>query len=289
MSRTLSRMALAGVAALSLGTAFAQINTATVTGGQVAGVVSNGVAAFKGIPFAAPPLGDLRWKAPQPVVAWSGIRKADAYGPSCMQDANFASIFGAPPAIGEDCLYLNVWTPAKSPAEKLPVMVWIYGGGFVGGMTSVPAYDGTHLAQQGVILVSVAYRLGVFGFLAYPGLSQETGKGSGNYGLLDQIAGLKWVKANIAAFGGDPARVTVFGESAGGLSVSMLAASPHARGLFHGVISERNRAFFPTPSSRPSSPTISSDLPTATLPQRTPIEPVSVPGSATILSAASEI
>ncbi len=245
MSRTLTRIALAGVAALSLGTAFAQINTAMVTGGQVTGVVSNGVAAFKGIPFAAPPLGDLRWKAPQPVTSWSGIRKADAYGPSCMQDANFASIFGAPPAIGEDCLYLNVWTPAKSPSEKLPVMVWIYGGGFVGGMTSVPSYDGTHLAQQGVILVSVAYRLGAFGFLAHPGLSQESGKGSGNYGLLDQIAGLKWVKANIAAFGGDPARVTVFGESAGGLSVSMLAASPRARGLFHGVISESGGSFGP--------------------------------------------
>lgn len=245
MMRTGSSVVLAGIAALSIGTAVAQVNSATVTGGRVDGVVSDGVASFKGVPFAAPPVGALRWKAPQPVVAWSGTRKADTYGPSCMQDANFAKIFGAPPAIGEDCLYLNVWTPAKSPAEKLPVMVWIYGGGFVGGMTSVPAYDGTHLAQKGVILVSVAYRLGVFGFLAHPGLSQETGKGSGNYGLLDQIAGLKWVKANIAAFGGDPARVTVFGESAGGLSVSMLAASPHARGLFHGVISESGGSFGP--------------------------------------------
>ncbi|HEV2700018.1 MAG TPA: carboxylesterase/lipase family protein [Steroidobacteraceae bacterium] len=239
------KLALAGTAMLCIGTAVAQINAATVTGGRVEGVVSDGVASFKGIPFAAPPVGELRWKAPQPLAAWTGTRKADTYGPSCMQDPTFARIFDAPPAIGEDCLYLNVWTPAKSPSEKLPVMVWIYGGGFVGGMTSVPSYDGTHLAQQGVILVSVAYRLGVFGFLAHPGLSAETGKGSGNYGLLDQIAALKWVKANIAAFGGDPARVTIFGESAGGLSVSMLAASPRARGLFHGVISESGGSFGP--------------------------------------------
>jgi para-nitrobenzyl esterase len=230
---------------LAINTANAQIKSATITGGQVEGVIGDGVAAFKGIPFAAPPVGALRWKAPQSVIGWEGTRKADAYAASCMQDANFVKLFGAPPGISEDCLYLNVWTPAKTAAEKLPVMVWIYGGGFVGGMTSIPSYDGTRLAQKGVILVSVAYRLGVFGFLAHPDLSQETGKGSGNYGLLDQIAGLKWVKANIAAFGGDPSRVTVFGESAGGLSVSMLAASPRARGLFHGVISESGGSFGP--------------------------------------------
>ncbi|MGC1459148.1 MAG: carboxylesterase family protein [Steroidobacteraceae bacterium] len=232
-------------AVLAMNMAGAQIKSAAITGGQVDGVISDGIAAYKGIPFAAPPIGELRWKAPQPVMAWEGTRKADAYGPSCMQDSNFVKLFGAPPAISEDCLYLNIWTPAKSATEKLPVMVWIYGGGFVGGMTSIPAYDGTHLAQQGVVLVSVAYRLGVFGFLAHPGLSHETGGASGNYGLLDQIAGLKWVKANIAAFGGDPSRVTIFGESAGGLSVSMLAASPRARGLFHGVISESGGSFGP--------------------------------------------
>jgi len=239
----LSRAAALIAALFAICGAEAQIRSATVTGGQVEGVVSDGIAAFKGIPFAAPPVGALRWKAPQPVIAWSGTRKAEAYGPSCMQDPSFAKIFGAPPAISEDCLYLNVWTPAQNAAARLPVMVWIYGGGFVGGMTSIPAYDGTHLAQQGVVLVSVAYRLGVFGFLAHPGLSQENGGSSGNYGLLDQIAALKWVQANIAAFGGDPAKVTIFGESAGGLSVSMLAASPPAKGLFRGVISESGGSF----------------------------------------------
>jgi para-nitrobenzyl esterase len=245
MVRSWVRIAVAGVALVLIDTAFAQITSATVTGGQVAGVVGEGIASYKGIPFAAPPVGQLRWKSPQPVPAWGGTRKADRYGPSCMQDPSFAKLFGAPPAISEDCLYLNVWTAAKSRDEKLPVMVWIYGGGFVGGMTSIPAYDGTHLAQKGVIFVSIGYRLGVFGFLAHPDLTRETGKGSGNYGLLDQIAGLKWVRANIAAFGGDPARVTVFGESAGGMSVSMLAASPRAKGLFHGVISESGGSLGP--------------------------------------------
>jgi para-nitrobenzyl esterase len=200
--------------------------------------VANGIASFKGIPFAAPPVGALRWNAPQPVKPWTGVRQATAYGPSCMQDANFARLFGAAPAISEDCLYLNVWSPAKAAGASLPVMVWIYGGGFVGGMTGIPAYDGTRLAEKGVVLVSVAYRLGVFGFLAHPDLSRESGKGSGNYGLQDQIAGLQWVKANIAKFGGDPARVTIFGESAGGIAVSMLAASPAAKGLFQRAISE---------------------------------------------------
>jgi para-nitrobenzyl esterase len=207
--------------------------------------VSNGVASFKGIPFAAPPVGALRWKAPQPVQPWTGVKQASAFGASCMQDAMFTKIFGAPPATSEDCLYLNVWTPAKSPDERLPVMVWIYGGGFVGGMTSVPAYDGTRLAEKGVVLVSVAYRIGAFGFLAHPDLSRESGKGSGNYGLQDMIAGLRWVKANIAKFGGDSSRVTIFGESAGGIAVSMLAASPAAKGLFHRAISESGGNFGP--------------------------------------------
>lgn len=245
MAKGYPRMAFAAAALLSAGAAVAQITSATVTGGRVEGVITDGVASFKGIPFAAAPVGELRWKAPQAVAAWSGTKKAETYGPSCMQDPNMVKLFGAPPAISEDCLYLNVWTPAHAPGEKLPVMAWIYGGGFVAGATSIPAYDGTHLAQKGVILVSIAYRLGVFGFLAHPDLSHETGKGSGNYGLLDQIAGLQWIKANIAAFGGDPARVTIFGESAGGLSVSMLAASPHAKGLFHGVISESGGSFGP--------------------------------------------
>ncbi|HWI55747.1 MAG TPA: carboxylesterase family protein, partial [Bacillota bacterium] len=204
--------------------ALAQIQTAKVTGGELQGVVKDGVASFKGIPFAAPPVGDWRWKAPQPVKPWSGVRKADAFGPGPIQDAFMAVMFGGSPNLSEDCLYLNVWTPAKSPDEKLPVMVWIYGGAFISGLTSLPVYDGTKLAQKGVVLVSVAYRVGPFGFLAHPELSQESGKGSGCYGLQDQVAGLRWVKDNIAQFGGDPSRVTIFGESAGGISVSMLTA-----------------------------------------------------------------
>ncbi len=242
----LHRWIVALVASAGLGNAaFAQVDGAAVTGGRVQGVVADGVVAFKGIPFAAPPLGELRWKAPQPVRPWSGVRKADHFGPSCMQDANFAKLFGAPPQISEDCLYLNVWTPARSPADRLPVMVWIYGGGFVGGMTSIPVYDGTRLARKGVVLVSVGYRLGAFGFLAHPELSRESGTGSGNYGLEDQIAALAWVRANIARFGGDPARITLFGESAGGMSVSLLAGSPRAKGLFQRAISESGGALGP--------------------------------------------
>jgi para-nitrobenzyl esterase len=221
----------------------AQVREADASGGRVSGVLANGIVSFKGIAFAAPPIGALRWKAPEPVTPWTGIKQASAFGASCMQDPMFARLFNAPPEVSEDCLYLNVWTPAKTAGDALPVMVWIYGGGFVGGQTSVPVYDGTRLAEKGVVLVSVAYRLGVFGFLAHPDLSRESGKGSGNYGLQDQIAGLQWVKANIAKFGGDPGRVTIFGESAGGIAVSMLAASPAARGLFQRAISESGGSF----------------------------------------------
>jgi para-nitrobenzyl esterase len=225
--------------------AVAEVLQADVTGGRVTGVAANGVVSFKGIPFAAPPVGALRWKAPQPVKPWTGVKQANTFGASCMQDANFARLFGAPPALSEDCLYLNVWTPAKSAGDALPVMVWIYGGGFVGGMTSVPAYDGAKFAQKGVVLVSVAYRLGAFGYLAHPELSHESGKGSGTYGVQDMIAGLQWVKTNIAKFGGDPNRVTIFGESAGGIAVSMLTASPAAKGLFQRAISESGGNFGP--------------------------------------------
>jgi para-nitrobenzyl esterase len=154
-------------------------------------------------------------------------------------------IFGGSPERGEDCLYLNVWTPAKSAGDKLPVMVWVYGGSFFGGLNGSPAYDGFNFAKKGAVMVSLAYRVGVFGFLAHPELSSESGKGSGNYGLEDQIAGLKWVQQNIAGFGGDPSRVTIFGESAGGISVSMLAASPAAKGLFQRAISESGDSFAP--------------------------------------------
>lgn len=223
----------------------AQIQTVPVTGGQVQGVVKDGVASFKGIPFAAPPVGDLRWKPPQPVKPWSGVRKADAFGPAPMQNRAPSMLMGGWSRVSEDCLYLNVWTPATNADEKLPVMVWIYGGGFMIGMTSMPLYDGTRLAQKGVVLVSVAYRLGPFGFLAHPELSRESGKGSGCYGLQDQVAGLCWVRDNIAQFGGDPSRVTIFGESAGGASVSLLAVVPTAKGLFHRAIAESGSAIAP--------------------------------------------
>src|SRR5688572_14093675 len=245
MQRRLAAFTFVATQLIAVATAGAQIREAGVTGGRVSGVVTSGIAAFKGIPFAAPPVGELRWKAPQPVPAWTGVKAATTFAPGCIQDVGLAKLFGAPDAISEDCLYLNVWTPAKAVSERLPVMVWIYGGSFTGGMTSIPAYDGTPLAEKGVVLVSVAYRVGAFGFLSHPELSQESGKGSGNYGLQDQIAGLRWVKDNIARFGGDPNRVTIFGESAGGMSVSMLAASPAAKGLFHRAISQSGGHFGP--------------------------------------------
>jgi para-nitrobenzyl esterase len=226
--------------------AFSQIQTAKVTGGEVQGVVTDGISIFKGIPFAAPPVGDLRWKAPAPVQAWTGIRKADAFGPACMQAAG---AMGNTAPVSEDCLYLNAWTPAKKPGEKIPVIVWIYGGGFSGGSTSTPMYDGTGFAKKGVVLVSVAYRVGPFGFLAHPELSRESGKGSGNYGLEDMIAGLRWVKENIARFGGDPTKVTIFGHSAGGMAVNMLAASPVTKGLFERVICMSGGSFAPLQTS----------------------------------------
>ena len=238
-----SMLVAAAAACLLAVSAHAQVREADVTGGKVVGVVAKGVVSFKGIPFAAPPTGGLRWKAPQPVKPWTGVKTASKFAPACVQDPMFPQLFMAPPELSEDCLYLNVWTPARTPADRLPVMVWIYGGGFVGGQTSVPIYDGTRLAEKGVVLVSVAYRLGAFGFLAHPELSRESGKGSGNFGLQDQIAGLRWVKANIVKFGGDLDRVTIFGESAGGMSVSMLAASPAAKGLFQRAISESGGSF----------------------------------------------
>jgi para-nitrobenzyl esterase len=225
--------------------ALAQISIAEVTGGTVEGVVKDGIASFKGIPFAAPPVGDLRWRAPQPVKPWQGARKAYDFAPGPMQDIASGAALGGPQIISEDCLYLNVWTGAEKAGEKRPVMVWIYGGGFGLGMTSTPTYDGANLAKKGVVLVSMAYRLGPFGFLAHPELSKESGKGSGSYGIQDQIAGLKWVKESIAKFGGDPSNVTIFGESAGAKSVGFLMTSPMARGLFHRAISESGGAVAP--------------------------------------------
>ena len=209
-----------------------------VDGGYIQGVVEPGMTVYKGIPFAAPPVGDLRWKAPQDVIPWEGVRDAGKFGPSPISSMPF------PPDQSEDCLYLNVWTPASSPKEKLPVMVWIYGGGFSMGTSSF--YDGAPIAKEGVILVTINYRVGNIGYFAHPELSAENPNNvSGNYGILDQIAALKWVQRNISAFGGDPDKVTIFGESAGGISVSMLCASPLAKGLFRGAISQSGSSFGP--------------------------------------------
>jgi para-nitrobenzyl esterase len=205
----------------------------------------NGVRIFKGIPFAEPPVGGLRWKAPQPVKRWQGVKAANAFAAAPIQNRGMGGMMGIPDNYSEDCLYLNVWTPAKAADDRLPVMVWIYGGAFAVGATSAPIYDGTHLAEKGVVVVSAAYRVGPLGFLAHPELTSDGGGSSGNYGLRDQIAGLEWVRDNIAAFGGDPQRVTIFGESAGGISVSMLAASPLAKGLFQRAISQSGGSFAP--------------------------------------------
>ena len=208
--------------------------------GVLEGVVSpdGEVRTFKGIPYAAPPVGPLRWKVPQPVAPWSGVRKAVDYGPRCMQTRVFDDMVFHDAGPSEDCLYLNLWLP-EHHRSKLPVMVWIYGGGFVAGATSEPRQDGGNLSKKGVLVVSMNYRLGIFGFFSHPELARESGhKSSGNYGLLDQLAALKWVKANVALFGGDPDNVTIFGESAGSASVSALVASPLAKGLFHRAIGE---------------------------------------------------
>ena len=231
------------LAALASAASHAQIETAEVTGGRLQGSVANGVASFKGIPFAAPPVGENRWRAPQPIEPWSGLRPAVNYAPSCMQAANMVAAMGASGGANEDCLYLNVWTAAESRNEQRPVMVWIYGGGFAGGMTSSPVADGTGFAEKGVVLVSIAYRIGPFGFMAHSELSMESGQGSGNYGLQDMLAGLAWVRNNIDQFGGDPNNVTIFGESAGAIAVSMLTVVPDAAELFHRAISQSGGSF----------------------------------------------
>ncbi len=216
-----------------------------VEGGVLAGIASadSAVRVFEGVPFAAPPVGALRWQAPQPAAAWTGVRKADQFGARCFQGNIFGDMIFRDKGISEDCLYLNVWTP--SPARKhLPVLVYFHGGGFAAGSGDEPRYDGTNFAKKGIIVVTVNYRLGVFGFLAHPELTAESPhKASGNYGMLDQVAALQWVQRNIAAFGGDPAKVTIGGESAGSAAVSALMASPLAAGLFRGVIGESGGMF----------------------------------------------
>jgi para-nitrobenzyl esterase len=263
---TLVLCSLAGLAAAtSVGTAArAQPQTPSlvkVNGGELQGVVADGVVSFKGIPFAAPPVGDLRWRPPQPAATWTGVREAAEFGADCMQ-GRFGPPpgAGAPPAQGppapapaspppaaafavrapsEDCLYLSVWRPADPAARNLPVMVWIYGGGFTGGSSASPNTSGAAFATEGVVLVAMNYRVGRFGFFAFPALSSERpDETKGNYAYMDQIAALQWVKRNIAAFGGNPNNVTIFGFSAGGVSVHSMLASPQARGLFHKAIVE---------------------------------------------------
>ena len=219
--------------------------TVTVSNGQLAGVAGrdSAVRVFKAIPFAAPPVGPRRWKAPEPVAAWTGVRAADRFAPACVQNVTgsrppWTEEFMHQGAVDEDCLYLNVWTAASGRARR-PVFVYLYGGGFNEGSGSVAIYDGESLARKGLVVVTINYRVGVFGFLAHPDLAAESPRAaSGNYGLLDQVAALRWVQQNIAAFGGDPGNVTIAGQSAGAMSVYLLTASPQTRGLFHRAIAQ---------------------------------------------------
>ncbi len=220
--------------------------------GSISGMINSdgSIHVFKGIPFAAPPVGKLRWKAPQSVQSWKGVKKCDVFSASPMQGAPvpfsmWSEEFLIPKEpISEDCLYLNVWTGAISPTEKRPVLVWIYGGGFASGGSAVPIYDGEAMAKKGIVFVSINYRVGIFGFFAHPELTKESPHhASGNYGLMDQVAALQWVKKNIAAFGGDADNVTIAGQSAGAMSVNCLVASPIAKGLFNKAIAESGAAF----------------------------------------------
>jgi para-nitrobenzyl esterase len=238
-------------------------DTVRLDSGAISGTTgaSGQVRIFKGVPYAAAPIGALRWRAPQPVARWDGVRKADEFGPRCMQGGGAGRRGGdggrrgaargregaaqAPPATGagqpvsEDCLFLNVWTPATSASQRLPVMVWIHGAGLTGGSGSEPRYDGEELAKKGAVVITINYRLGPFGWLAHPELTKESGRNaSGNYGMMDAIAALQWVQKNVTNFGGDPGRVTVFGESAGAFVVAGLVGSPEGKGLFHRAIAE---------------------------------------------------
>ena len=224
----------------------------TVENGKLQGVAATGtspVQIFRGIPYAKPPVGDLRWREPRPAAHWDGVRAADQFGPRCMQKHMWDDMFFRSPRADEDCLYLNIWTPAKlgkAASAKLPVLVYIYGGGFIAGTSDEPRYDGEATAAQGVVVVTLNSRLGIFGFFAHPQLTGESPhKASGNYGLLDQAAALAWVRRNIAAFGGDPKRITIGGESAGSMSVSGMMVSPLTRDLIAGAIGESGSALPP--------------------------------------------
>ena len=199
----------------------------TTQNGVLEGTETSGIKVFKGIPFAQPPVGELRWKAPKPVEPWTDVRQCKEYGPNPMQEALFGDMNFGTDKMSEDCLYLNIWTPAKDKDDRLPVVIYFNGGGLMAGSGSEPRYAGMSMARKGVIGITANYREGIFGFFAHPQLSAETPyKGSGNYGFMDQQAAIRWVKDNIKAFGGDPARITILGESAGSMSVSALIASP---------------------------------------------------------------
>ncbi|MBV8905354.1 MAG: carboxylesterase family protein, partial [Acidobacteriia bacterium] len=221
---------LAALLLIELATAAQESSVVSVTGGKIQGAVFDGGAVFKGIPFAAPPIGPLRWREPMPVKSWSDVRDATKFGPRCMQNGN---------GVSEDCLYLNVWTPEWPSKSPHPVMLWIHGGGNFAGASSDAIFDGQSLARRGVVLVSANYRLGVFGFFAHPELTAESKHhASGNYGLMDQVAALRWVRDNIANFGGDPRNITIFGESAGSLDINVLMVSPLTKGVFARLIGE---------------------------------------------------
>ena len=240
-----------GLVALFFVASFAAAEPLRIAGGLVEGtkIVESGVHLFAGIPFAASPVGDQRWRPPASAEPWEGVMQADTWGTRCMQ----GEMFGGPlvtrdRSMGEDCLYLNVWTPTTNPGAALPVFVVFHGGGFAAGSGSEPRTDGEWYAEQGIVVVTPNYRLGLFGFLAHPELSKESqGRGAGNYGMLDQVAALRWIRNNIMAFGGDPNNVTVNGESAGSMSVSALMASPLSKHLLHKAIGQSG-AFFPRPS-----------------------------------------
>lgn len=233
-------------------TAFAQSDTSPqvkISNGTLQGTFdpSTGIKSFKGIPYAQPPVGGLRWKEPQPPANWDGIRNADHFSHMPMQKRVYSDMIFRADTMSEDCLYLNVWAPAKASGKKLPVLVYFYGGGFSAGDGSESRYDGESMAQKGIVTLTVNYRLGIFGFFAHPELTQESANhASGNYGLMDMSAALRWVQANISAFGGDPARVTIAGESAGSIAVCALMASPLSKGLIAGAIGESGGMIKPT-------------------------------------------
>ena len=238
---------LATVAAvlLTLGTQVSQAADVATQSGHIRGVAADargGVTVYRGIPYAAPPTGALRWREPQPPISWRGVRDASAPAPGCIQIVGpnrlpWTDEYLHHGAVSEDCLYLNLWTPAHASGERLPVLVFIHGGSFTEGSVSVPLYDGTALARRRLVVVTINYRLGALGFLAHPALAAESPhQASGNYGLMDQVAALRWVQGNVAAFGGDPSRVTIAGQSAGAMSVDLLTVSPQAKGLFQRAI-----------------------------------------------------